>query len=108
MKQAVGILYYHADGWTSGNTLDSWNKLDVINPQVCNNNSRPGDGMFVYPPAPIGSTEPAPGIRLKSIRDGIQDFEYAHILHTMNQDAFVASTLQNYTGWSSWDQNPSD
>jgi len=108
MKQAVGILYYHADGWTSGNTLDSWNKLDVINPQVCNNNSRPGDGMFVYPPAPIGSTEPAPGIRLKSIRDGIQDFEYAHILHTMNQDAFVGSTLQNYTSWSSWDQNPSD
>src|SRR5258705_7916032 len=29
----------------------------------------PGDGIFLYPPAPIASTESAPGIRLKAIRD---------------------------------------
>jgi hypothetical protein len=106
MKQAVGILYYHADGWTSGNARGSWDNVDTT---ACGGGlGRPGDGMFVYPPAPIGSTEPAPGIRLKSIRDGIQDFEYAHMLHNLGQDDFVGSTLQNYTSWSSWDQNPSD
>jgi hypothetical protein len=32
-----------------------------------------GDGVFIYPPGPIGSTESVPGIRVKAIRDGIQD-----------------------------------
>src|SRR6266850_3463737 len=73
-QQAKGILYYRADGWTSGNTIGSWNNVDKFG---CDDNSRPGDGIFLYPPGPIGSSEAAPGIRLKSIRDGIQDYEYA-------------------------------
>jgi len=31
--------------------------------------------MFLYPPAPIASSESAPGIRLKAIRDGVQDYD---------------------------------
>jgi hypothetical protein len=106
-EQAVGILYYRADGWTAGNTIDSWNHVDTT---ACGGGlARPGDGIFLYPPAPIGSTESAPGIRLKSIRDGIQDFEYAHMLHNLGQDAFVNSTLQSLAGpqpiafsWTNW------
>ena len=106
-EQAVGILYYRADGWTAGNTIDSWNHVDTT---ACGGGlARPGDGIFLYPPAPIGSTESAPGIRLKSIRDGIQDFEYAHMLHNLRQDAFVNSTLQSLAGpqpiafsWTNW------
>jgi Domain of unknown function (DUF4091) len=99
-QQAKGILYYRADGWTSGNTIDSWNNVDMFG---CGNNSRPGDGIFLYPPGPIASSEPAPGIRLKSIRDGIQDYEYAQILHNLGQDSFVNSTiLPLATSWTNW------
>jgi hypothetical protein len=96
---AVAILYYRSDGWTNGNTVASWNN---VNTTACGGNSRPGDGIFLYPPGPINSTESAPGIRLKAIRDGIQDYEYARILHFMvpSQDAFVNSTLQPIAG--SW------
>jgi hypothetical protein len=60
-----------------------------------------------YPPTPIGSTEAAPGIRLKSIRDGVQDYEYAQILNNLGQSAFVNSTLQPIaTTWTNW--NPRD
>jgi Domain of unknown function (DUF4091) len=99
---ATGILYYRVDGWNAGNTVASWNNLNVT---ACLGNSRPGDGMFLYPPAPIGSSEEAPGIRLKAIRDGVQDYEYAHLLHTLGQDAFVNSTLQWNGGswsWTNW------
>ena len=106
-EQAVGILYYRADGWTAGNTIDSWNHVDTT---ACGGGlARPGDGIFLYPPAPIGSSEEAPGIRLKAIRDGVQDYQYAHLLHTLGQDAFVNTTLQSLAGpqpiafsWTNW------
>jgi glycosyl hydrolase family 123 len=103
-ESATGILYYRVDGWNAGNTLASWNNLNVT---ACFGNSRPGDGMFLYPPAPIGSSEEAPGIRLKAIRDGVQDYEYAHLLHTLGQDAFVNATLQPIAAsWTNWTHDP--
>jgi hypothetical protein len=68
---------------------------------------RPGDGIFLYPPGPIASTESAPGIRLKAIRDGIQDYEYAQILKNLGQVAFANSTIQPIaTSWSNWSHDP--
>jgi Domain of unknown function (DUF4091) len=101
---ATGILYYRSDGWLAGNTLSSWNSMDMLD---CGGFSRPGDGIFVYPPAPIASTEPAPGIRLKAIRDGIQDYEYAQILKNLAQVPFVNSVLQPIaTSWANWTHDP--
>ena len=56
---ATGLLYYRADGWTAGNAIGSWNNVDTT---ACGGGlGRPGDGIFLYPPAPIASTESAPG-----------------------------------------------
>jgi hypothetical protein len=73
----------------------------------CGGFSRPGDGIFVYPPGPIASTESAPGIRLKAIRDGIQDYEYAQILKNLGQGAFTNSIIVPIaTSWSNWNHDP--
>jgi hypothetical protein len=98
---ATGILYYRSDGWTAGNTISSWNN---VNTTACGGGlGRPGDGIFLYPPGPIGSTESAPGIRLKAIRDGIQDYEYAQILKKLGQIPFLNSVLQPIaTSWTNW------
>jgi hypothetical protein len=102
---ATGILYYRSDGWTAGNTLGSWNNMDMLD---CGGFSRPGDGIFVYPPGPIASTESAPGIRLKAIRDGIQDYEYAQILKSLEQSVFTNSIVQPIaTSWTNWTHDPS-
>jgi hypothetical protein len=103
---ATGILYYRADGWSAGNTIGSWNNVDTT---ACGGGlGRPGDGIFLYPPGPIGSTESAPGIRMKAIRDGIQDYEYAQILKNLGQGAFTNSIIQPIaTSWSNWNHNPS-
>lgn len=103
---ATGLLYYRADGWTAGNAIGSWNNVDTT---ACGGGlGRPGDGIFLYPPAPIASTESAPGIRLKAIRDGIQDFEYAQMLKNLGQLGVVDSTLLPIaTSWSNWSHDPS-
>ncbi|HZV88358.1 MAG TPA: hypothetical protein VFF95_12470 [Candidatus Binatus sp.] len=103
---ATGILYYRSDGWTAGNTIGSWNNVDTT---ACGGGlGRPGDGIFLYPPGPIASTESAPGIRLKAIRDGIQDYEYAQILKNLGQVPFLNTVIQPIaTNWSNWSHDPS-
>ena len=98
---ATGILYYRADGWTAGNTIGSWNNVGTT---ACGGGlGRPGDGIFVYPPGPIASTEPAPSIRLKAIRDGIQDYEYTHILNNLGQQVFLDTVvLPIAASWTDW------
>src|ERR1700730_8901208 len=104
-KGATGILYYRADGWLAGNTISSWNNMDMLD---CGGFSRPGDGIFLYPPRPIASTESAPGIRLQAIRDGIQSYEYAQILKNLGQSTFLNSIVQPIaTSWSNWSHDPS-
>jgi hypothetical protein len=102
---ATGILYYRSDGWTAGNTIGSWNNVDTT---ACGGGlGRPGDGIFLYPPGPIASTESAPGIRLKAIRDGIQDYEYAQVLKNLAQVPFVNSIIVPVaTSWSNWSHDP--
>jgi len=102
---ATGLLYYRADGWTAGNTIGSWNNVDTT---ACGGGlGRPGDGIFLYPPGPIGSTESAPGIRLKAIRDGIQDYEYARMLTNLGNLGVVnTAILPVATSWSNWNHNP--
>ena len=102
---ATGILYYRSDGWTAGNAIGSWNNVDTT---ACGGGlGRPGDGIFLYPPGPIASTESAPGIRLKAIRDGIQDYEYAQILKNLGQVPIVNSIIVPIaTSWSNWSHDP--
>lgn len=104
-QEAKGILYYRSDGWTNGNALTSWNSVDTT---ACGGGfGRPGDGIFVYPPGPIGSSEPAPGIRLKAIRDGIQDFEYAQLLKKLGHGSLVNTVLSNVAAsWTHWTHDP--
>lgn len=104
---ASGILYYRADGWTAGNTIGSWSNLDTnaCGPGI----GRPGDGIFLYPPVPIASSEPAPGIRLKAIRDGIQDYEYAQMLKNQGQASYVDLVLKPIAAsWTKWTRDPAE
>jgi hypothetical protein len=102
---ATGLLYYRSDGWTAGNATGSWNNVDTT---ACGGGmGRPGDGIFLYPPSPIASSESAAGIRLKAIRDGIQDYEYAQTLKNLGQAPFVNSIIQPIaTSWTNWSQDP--
>src|SRR6266478_6981184 len=96
---ATGLLYYGVDIWSSGDALASYQNLNTASCGI------PGsaDGTLLYPPSPIGSSEATPGIRLKAIRDGIQDYEYAQILMKLGQASFLNSVIQPIaSSWTNW------
>jgi Domain of unknown function (DUF4091)/Family of unknown function (DUF6067) len=59
-----------------------------------------GDGTLIYPgtPALIGGSTPIalPSIRLKHIRDGMEDFEYLIALSKAGQDSLARSTAATF------------
>ena len=59
-----------------------------------------GDGTLFYPgtPAKIGGTTPVPvpSIRLKLLRDGMQDYEYLNALSKAGYDALARATAANF------------
>src|SRR5260370_31180973 len=92
-------------GGAGGKAIGSRNNVDTA---ACGGGlGRPGDGILLYPPAPISSTESAPGIRLKAIRDGIQDYEYAQMLANLGQVTFLNPIiLPIAASWSNWNHSP--
>jgi hypothetical protein len=87
----TGLLYWRVDRWGS----DPWNTgMGVI---------YPGDGVLVYPGAPVGMTGVAPSIRLKRLRDGVDDYDYVELLKQLGHgDEALAASRSVGTDWTNW------
>ena len=79
-----GQLHWGASYWGDGNIAGQggarWPEIPWDS--RC---SRAGDGYLVYP-APDG-TEMWPSVRLELLRDGVEDYEYFHLLRTLLETA---------------------
>lgn len=94
----TGILYWNVVDWSS----DPY--TDVYAPD---NPGYPGEGQLVYPGAPAGLQGLAPSMRLKWLRDGVQDYEYFQILKALGQSAFALQVAQSVgPDWTNWTRNP--
>jgi hypothetical protein len=74
----TGLLYWSTTYWnpTTG-TKDPWTDIATvkdINPAIY------GDGSLLYPGEKVGIDGPVGSIRLKLIRDGIEDYQYLRLL----------------------------
>jgi len=69
------------------------------------------EGRATESPVPAGSDrldESAPGIRMKAIRDGMQDYEYAPNSQKPGTRTFTNSVIQPIAAsWTNWNHNPS-
>jgi hypothetical protein len=85
-------------------TEDAWNNPN--NKGVFSDNNYPGEGMLFYPGEPLGIDHVVPSLRLKWIRDGVLDYEYAQILKTM--DSALAMQIARSVGpdWRAWSRDP--
>jgi hypothetical protein len=74
----TGLLYWSTTYWNPGaGTKDPWSDMATvkdINPQIY------GDGSLLYPGSKVGLDGPVGSIRLKLIRDGIEDYQYLRLL----------------------------
>lgn len=95
-----GLLYWRVDLWTS----DPWNNLRTFN-----NGERwfYGDGMLVYPGAQVGVASSVASMRLKWLRDGVEDYDYVQILKRLGHGSqALTASHQAAVSWHTWTREP--
>jgi Domain of unknown function (DUF4091) len=95
----TGLLYWRVDDWTS----DPWKNLSQPYPD---GQFYPGEGILTYPGKAIGVQGVVPSIRLKWIRDGVDDYDYIQLLSTLQgRDQTLAISRKAGSDWYNWTQN---
>ncbi len=66
-----------------------------------------GEGTLVYPARPVGYEGIVPSLRLKALRDGIEDYEYLAILQRAGLSAEAKNVSRRVTtSFFQWDPDP--
>ncbi|HVW09163.1 MAG TPA: glycoside hydrolase domain-containing protein [Bryobacteraceae bacterium] len=93
----TGLLYWKVDGWSS----DPWNQVN--NTGTFSAGNYPGEGMLVYPGDQVGIQGVAPSMRLKWLRDGVEDYEYLQLLKAQGyQPIAQEKSAEVGANWSTW------
>jgi hypothetical protein len=93
----TGVLYWRADYWSA----DPWHDPSKWR-------GYPGEGMLVYPGAAVG----LPGrvvasMRLKYLRDGVDDYDYLALLAQRGQGAQALAIARRVgQDWHTWARDP--
>jgi len=105
--QSTGVLYWGVDFWedASGAAKNPW-----TDPYwYAGSGAYPGEALLIYPGSQVGISDgPVPSIRLKWLRDGVEDYDYFTMLKAAGADpAFISSTLAPVaTDWRTWSKDP--
>ncbi len=93
-----GFLYWSSIYWTDGQ--DPWTVPHF-------RDAFWGEGMLLYPGQEAGLTGPVPSIRLKLIREALEDFEYMTLASGQGRAAQVAAIVDSLArSFSDWSQDP--
>lgn len=102
-----GLLYWGGmsfwkqvdDPWTDAGTLDRRNqRADLL---------FNGEGSIVYPARAVGYEGIAPSLRLKALRDSIEDYEYLAMAERAGKATEAEAIVVPLAGsWYTWEPNP--
>ena len=98
----TGLLYWTTVYWQKAGNV--W-----TNPATYGEGKHPfnGEGSLFYPGADAGFPGPVASIRLKQIREGLEDYEYLKLLADRGQKAVANGLAKRLAGsWTQWDDNP--
>ncbi len=91
----TGLLYWQVDGWSS----DPWNNVFMFD----GGESFPGDGQLVYPGSTVGIAGAAPSMRLKWLRDGVDDYDYIQLLKQAGYGDWAIQIARSIApDWTNW------
>jgi len=99
--EITGLLYWRIDLYADTNRWDDPYKYGCESYGCF-----PGDGVFMWPGKEVGASGAVAGMRLKWIRDSIDDFDYIQILkkHSKAESdwvmAMVAKVAKNFRTWT--------
>ena len=98
----TGLLYWAVDHWTQ----KPWEDVDTYT-QPKENAHYPGEGMLVYPGDAAGVPGTVPSIRLKWIREGVEDYEYVELLKQQGRGDWALSLVRQIaTDFENWSDDP--
>lgn len=97
----TGLLYWRIDDFTSS----PWTNPN--NQGAFSANNYPGEGMLVYPGSQVGLNQVVPSMRLKWIRDGVEDYEYLQILKQTNPSLALQIAQSVGPNWINWTRTAS-
>jgi len=89
-----GMVYWGVDKWEQ----DVWEDPTVI----IDNKVYNGDGYLFYYGSKLGMDKPIPSIRLKVLRDGIEDYEYLKILKSLDYLSYITLVKKIARNWDDW------
>ncbi|MEL6927020.1 MAG: DUF4091 domain-containing protein [Cyanobacteria bacterium J06600_6] len=98
----TGLLYWRVDTWTE----DPWRNVDT-NANLELPEHYPGEGMLIYPGKQVGIKGSVASMRLKWIRDGVEDYEYIEILKNTGHYTWAMETIAEVAqDMYTWNQDP--
>jgi len=104
----TGYLYWAADLWAKD---DPWGRVPVygLNDERHAPDTYPGEGHLVYPGEQVGLEGPVASMRMKWVRDGVEDYEYVEVLKRLGREG-RALELARTVGrdWHHWTKDPSE
>ena len=97
----TGMLYWRVDRFGS----DPWNNIN--NAGTFSGSNYPGEGMLVYPGQQVGVKGVVASMRVKWLRDGVEDYDYVEILKKLGKED-VAMQISRSVGpdWTNWSRDP--
>ncbi|MEH2107245.1 DUF4091 domain-containing protein [Nostoc sp.] len=103
----TGILYWRVDLWTK----DPWKDVQTYSQEK---DYYPGEGMLFYPGKQVGLKGVVPSMRLKWIREGVEDYEYLEIFKSRvgvahrryHQEWGLRLARRVGLDWKNWTRDP--
>jgi hypothetical protein len=91
-----GVLIARVDTWTE----NPWQDVPIY---VQGDIDYPGIEMFFYPGDRVGLDQVVPSIRLKRLREGMEDYEYTEILKNLGYQDWAMSIVYDVgKNWKDW------
>ena len=88
----TGLLYWRVDHWSR----DPWDDVNAYP-------GYPGEGLLVYPGRQVGVPGVVPSMRLKYLRDGVDDYDYVALLKRKGQGEWALGVAREVgADWSGW------
>ena len=97
-NKVEGLLYWSAVHW-SDPERDVWTDPGF-------RNRYNGEGYLLYPGTEAGIPGPVPSLRLKALRDGLEDYAYFTLLAGLGEGNFVEKeTAKVVHSWWKWEED---
>lgn len=94
-----GLIYWSAVHWKNPDR-DVWTDPGF-------RNRYNGEGYLFYPGNEVGIAGPVPSLRLKALRDGLEDYAYFTLLAKLGETEFLEKEISRIaTSWWKWDDDP--